>query len=81
MILSNRANKENVSMTLNGNNISRSTSYKFLGVLIHETWKFDVHNNKACTKILQSLGVIRRVSTMVPDNVLHNLYYVLIDAV
>ena len=53
MILSNRTNKENVSLTLNSNNISRVTSHKFLGVMFDETLKFDVHINKICTKICE----------------------------
>ena len=43
MILTNRANEENCYITLNGNNLSRSTSHKFLSVMIDETLKFDVH--------------------------------------
>ena len=56
MILSFRANKENVSLILNGNNKSRVTSQKFLGVMIHETFKFDVHISKVSTKVSQSIG-------------------------
>ena len=45
MILSNRAIKETVSLTLNRNNISRATSHKFLGVTIDETFKLVIHIN------------------------------------
>ena len=37
MILPNRANEENVSLTLNGNDISRVTIHKFLGAMIDKT--------------------------------------------
>ena len=77
MILPKRANKEDLSLTLNGNNISRVTFHNFQGVLIDEILKFKVHINKVCTKVSQSIGVIRRVSNMVLDNVLHSLYYAL----
>ena len=77
MILSNGANKESVSITLSSNNIYRVTSHKFPEVMIDETLKFDVSINKVCTKVSQSIGVITRVSNMVPDNVLHSLYYAL----
>ena len=77
-ILSNEANKENVSITLNCNNIYRVNSHKFLGVTIEDALKIDVHVNKVCTIVPYSIGVIRRVSSMVPDNILHSIYYALI---
>ena len=46
--------------------------------MIDETLKFDAHINKVCTKVSQSIGVIQRVSNMVPDSALHSLYYALI---
>ena len=49
LILSKRANKENVSLTLYDNNISRVTDHKLLGVMNDEALKFNVHINKACT--------------------------------
>ena len=77
MILSNGANKKDVSLTLNVNDLSNVTSHKFLGVMIDETLKFDIHIIKICTKGSQPIGGTRRVSNMVPDNVLHSLYYAL----
>ena len=75
MIPSNRVNKEKVSLTLNGNDFSRIISHKFLGVMIDEPLKVDVHINKVCTKVSQSIGVIRRVPKMMPDHLLHSSYY------
>ena len=37
--------------------------------------KIDVNINKVCTKVLQSIGIIRRLFDMVSDSVLHSLYY------
>ena len=76
MILSNRGNKENVNITLNGDNITRITSCKFLGVNIDETLKFDVHPSKLCTKVLQSMVVSRRVSNMAPLTASAMLLYI-----
>ena len=45
-------------MTSNGDDIFRVNSYKFLGIIIDETLKFDVYINKICTKVSQSIGVI-----------------------
>ena len=56
-------------------NISR---VKLRGVVIDKTLKFEIHTNKVCTKVSQSIGVIKRVSNMMPENVLHSLYCALI---
>ena len=54
---------------------SRVTSHKFLGVMIDETLKFDVHMNEVCTNILQP---VLSDKLPLPDNVLLNLYCALI---
>ena len=78
MILSTRDIEEIVNITLNGKNISRVTSLKFLEVMFDKILKLYVHINKVCTKVSLSIGVIRRVSNMVPEIVLyifmHNIY-------
>ena len=61
-----------------GNNISRVTSHKFLGIMVDETLHFDVHIDKLCSKVSQSKCVICPVSNVGPDNVLQSLYYTLI---
>ena len=53
MILSTRANKEIVNITVNGNDVSGVTSHKFLGVTMDEILKLDVHINEICTKVSQ----------------------------
>ena len=58
--------------------MSRVTRYKFLGIMVVEALSFDVHIKNVCTKVLQPKCVIRRVSNMVPDNVLHSLQFALI---
>ena len=69
MILSNRANKKYVNITLNGNNMSRVTRHEILGVMIDETLKFEVYVNKLSNKLLRSKYVNRQVSKTVPGNV------------
>ena len=54
MILSIRDNKVNVNLTLNGDEISRVNSDKFIGVMNDKTFKIDVLINKVCTKVSQS---------------------------
>ena len=46
--------------------------------MIDKTLNFDDHINKVSTKVSQSIAVIIRVFNMMPDIVLHSLYYALI---
>ena len=78
MIISNRARTNNLNLKLGGENIGRVTDHKFLGVTIDETLKFDVHINKLCAKVSQSIGILRRISYLVPHSVLRNVYYALV---
>ena len=56
MILSNRANKEDVSFTLNGSIITKVTSHIFLMVMIDETLKYDVE--EPCPFLTQRSGTV-----------------------
>jgi len=53
-------------------------SVKFLGVYIdeHLTWKD--HINKISLKIAKNIGIISRISYLLPINILINLYYALV---
>ena len=66
-----------MSITLSGSNVSRFISHKLLGAMSDETLEFDVHINKVCTKVSEPLGVIRRVSNRMPDNVFSSFTIVL----
>jgi len=78
MVISNRTRSDNLNMMFRGQNIERVCSHKFLGVIIDETLKFDVHIYELCVRISQSIGIMRRVSDMVPLSVLRKLYYALL---
>ena len=57
MIHSKSVYGENVSITLNGNNISRVTSHNFLGVTTDETHGIDLYVNKVFIKVLYPISV------------------------
>ena len=78
MIISNRNQIENINISLSGQPIARTSNHKFLGVFIDDKLKFDIHINKLCSKVSQSIGIMRRISHLVPLNVLRNLYNTLI---
>jgi len=78
MIISNRNQSENINISLSGQLIARTSNHKFLGVFIDDKLKFDIHINKLCSEVFQSIGFMRRISYLVPLNVLWNLYHTLI---
>ena len=75
MILSSRANEENLKIIQNNNNICSVTSHKYLWVTIDEILRLDVHVNKISTNVSESIRDIRRVSNIMPENLFNSVYY------
>ena len=78
MIISNRNQIENINISLSGQPVARTFNHKFLGVFIDDELKFDIHINKLCSKVFQGIGVVSRISHLVPVNFSWNLYYTLL---
>jgi len=78
MVISSRTRSDNLKIILSEQSIERICSHKFLGVRIDGTLKLDAHINQVCVRISQSIGIMRRISNMVPLSVLRNLYYALL---
>jgi len=77
-VISSRTRSDNLKIILSEQSIERIYSHKFLGVRIDGTLKLDAHINQVCVRISQSIGIMRRISNMVPLSVLRNLYYALL---
>ena len=78
MIIHNRSKPPNLNLKIENSPILRASSHKFLGIFIDETLKFDVHVNQLCSKISRNLGLIRRIKSFVPKNVVRQLHFSLI---
>ena len=78
MIISNWNQIENTNISLSGQPIARTSNHKFLDVFNDDEPEFDIHINKLCSNVSQSIGLMRRIVHLVPVNVLRNLYYTLI---
>ena len=78
MIISNRMGHDDLNICLNGQSIERTDNHKFLGVLIDDKLRFNKHVEMLCSKMAQSIGMMRRISHLVPTNILKNLYYTMI---
>jgi hypothetical protein len=78
-----RSNQKTIpssSTTLKIDNVDipQVSSSKFLGVYIDQHLKWTTHINEVAKKISKNIGIIRRISYLLPLNVLKNLYFTLI---
>ena len=69
-----------MNISLSGPPIARTSHHKLLGIFIDDKLKFDMLTKKLCLKVSQSIGVMRRISYLVPTEVIRNLYYTLIHS-
>ena len=65
-------------MLINGIAVKQVSYTKFLGVLIIENLTWSNHITTRITKVSKNIGVIRRVSEILPSDVLYSLYNTLI---
>ena len=68
----------NIKITINDSQIERAKTTKFLGVILNENLKWNDHITNLHTKISKNLGVIRKVSHILPKTALKTLYFSLI---
>ena len=55
--------------------IDRVSNHKFLGVIIDNKLKFDKQINDVANKLSRTIGVIKRISFAIPDNIKNNLFF------
>ena len=60
------------------NSIEQVNSTKFLGVIINENLIWTDHLNILISKVIKGVGVIHRLSRIMPADVLLSLYFSLI---
>ena len=58
--------------------IDRTESINFLGVLIHESLDWKYHISNISSKISRSVGVLSKIKSYLPRNVLRTIYNVII---
>src|ERR1043165_4742771 len=67
-----------VNITVDGVNIPQVNTSKFLGVHMDEHLKWNIHIDEINKKITKSIGILNRISYLLPTQILINLYYTLI---
>ena len=78
MIFSARDNPLDISLMIGNSQIQRTHVKKFLGIYIDDRLTFGDHVNKICTKMSRSVGVMRRLRTFLPRDVLKQRFYTFI---
>src|SRR6218665_3619310 len=61
-----------------GNNIEQVKSTTFLGLYIDEHLTWNEHIKVTSNKIAKNIGIIRKISCLLPSSVLTSLYYTLV---
>ena len=75
IIVSNINQVQSMNNSLSCLFIARTSHHNFLGVLIGDKLKFDKHINKLCSNVSQSIEALRRISHLVPVNILRNKFF------
>jgi hypothetical protein len=65
---------QSVPLILNGIDLQRVTSTKFLGIRIDEKLSWKSHINDVASKISKNIGIINRLKKFLPSHVLLTLY-------
>lgn len=78
MIISNKNRIIDNSVKIDDTPLSLTKQAKFLGIFIDDRLSFDDHLNHVCKKVSRSVGVLRKVSELVPRSVLRTMYLSLV---
>jgi len=77
MVMTDR-NVNDVSVNIDGSNIERVDKAKFLGISIDERLSFRYHVQDVCSHLARSVGMLRKLSSIVPCRVRLTIYNALI---
>jgi hypothetical protein len=78
MIFSNNRKDTMKQIKIRNQEITLVGQSKFLGILIDDRLSFKPHYEVLCKKISKSYGIIRKLSSFIPVDVLRKLYFALI---
>ena len=71
-------NLDSVKVYIDGEEMIKVTSTRFLGILIDEKLTWKEHISFVCNKVTKSLGIIRKISALVHSSCFLTLYYSLV---
>ena len=78
MIFNRTQTEININLKINGVKLDQVTHFNFLGLNITNNLDWARHINNICNKLSRNIGILRRLRTKLPFNVIKMLYYTLI---
>ena len=75
-----KGNMENIKLKLNGKNIERCSSYKYLGVYVDEKLDWKTHVKYICEKVGRVSGMLARLRHCVDIHLLKEVYFALVSS-
>ena len=78
MIFSNKRNPPNMQISFNDMTIDRVDHHNFLGVLIDNNLNFKYHIQHICSKVSKAVGILFKLSSYMPSNILKIIYHALV---
>lgn len=66
--------EDSISLSCNGSSLTKSESFKYLGVVIHQHLSFNSHIEHVVNKVSRKLGVFRRLRISIPMAAAERLY-------
>ena len=81
MVFSNsRSDSDDLRITLNGVQIERTDSERFLGVIVESNLNWKIHISNLAAKISRNAGILYKLKGLVPNKVLRLVYNSLIQS-
>ena len=82
MIVANQTGKkrENFFVSMNGNNLERCQSYKYLGVFLDENLCWNTHIDYICEKVSKVCGIFAKLRYCVDFDLLKTVYHALVES-
>ena len=74
MVMQNKGERTNLSMSIPGNEIESTEKLSLLGVTIDNKLNFNHHINNVCKKASQRIGVLMRLKNLIPTEAKLQLY-------
>ncbi len=75
IFMSNRSMPDTLTIRLDGRAIRSVDSCRFLGLIIDRRLSFEAYVDHLCSKLSSIIGVIRRISSVIPSYLIRNLYF------
>ena len=78
MVITNKKSPVTSTLQIRGKTIKKVDNTKFLGIILDDHLNFKLNTTAVVNKMSRSIGVIRRVCHLLPDDVILKLYYSMI---